>query len=334
MQDRRSFLKTLGATAATIHFAGAATGADKLGPLLPTRKLGRHDRQITAFTLGGSHCEKAITQKESELIIETAIELGVRAFDNARNYGGGNAEVVYGKFLTPKYRDHIFLTTKTSKTTGKEARQQLEESLRAMKTDYLDLWQIHTIESPNDVDNRIQNGVLDEFLKAREQGKVRYLGFTGHRSYLAHLHMLKRLRELGTPLDTCLMPMNLLDPHYDSFIVNVLPELLKDGYGIFAMKTMAAGKMLGATPFWTPDNAQKHFSLEEIGIGPKEMHHYVYSLPVCSLVSGCQHAREVTENVAILKSYQGMTAGQRDQLLEKTKPHAGRKMEFYKKPNS
>lgn len=330
MQDRRTFLKTLGATAATISLAGGESQSDKLGPVLPTRKLGRHDLQITAFTLGGSHCEKAPTEKESQNIIETAIELGVRSFDNARNYGKGNAEVVYGKFLTPKYREHIFLTTKTSKSTAKEARTQLEESLRLMKTDYLDLWQIHGITTPKDVDNRIKNGVLDEFLKAREEGKVRYLGFTGHNSFKAHLHMLKRLRERETPFDTCLMPMNLLDPHYDSFIVNVLPELLKEDYGVFAMKTMAAGNMLGIAPFWSRKDGKERISLETIGIGPKEMHEYIYSLPITSLVSGCEHAKELRSNIAILKNYNGLDTDQRDQLLAKTKTHAGREMEFYK----
>ncbi|MDQ8191104.1 aldo/keto reductase [Roseibacillus persicicus] len=335
MTDRRTFLRTLAASTVASTLANGESTSDKLGQVLPTRLLGRTGERITSFTLGGSHCEKAASEKESQHIIETAIELGVRSFDNARNYGEGNAEVVYGKFLTPRYREHIFLTTKTSRSTAKAVRTQLEESLRLMRTDYLDLWQIHSIESPEDVDNRIKNGVLDEFLKAREEGKARYLGFTGHSSFRAHLHLLKRLKELGTPLDTCLMPMNLVDPHYDSYIVNVLPELLKDRYGIFAMKSLACGTMLGVPPFWRRGKEEELPSLtDKLGLTVEDMHHYVYSLPVSSLVSGCETADQVKENIAILKSYKGMDAKKRDELIVKVKPFAGRTFEYYKKPIS
>jgi predicted aldo/keto reductase-like oxidoreductase len=199
-----------------------------------------------------------------------------------------------------------------------------------MKTDHLDLWQIHAIQSPDDVDNRIENGVLDEFLKAREEGKVRYLGFTGHTSFKAHLHMLKRLREKGLQLDTCLMPMNLVDPHYDSYIVNVLPELQKEGYGIFAMKTLAFGRLVGAGPDFLTKRLGKADSLAEVGIGVKELHHYAYSLPICSLCSGCDNPALVEENVGYLKNYQGMDAATRDKLIAKAEPFSGPKMEYYK----
>lgn len=304
--------------------------SDQLGQLLPTRKVGRANEKVTIFTLGGSHVKDATNERESQAIIEKAIEMGVRSFDNAQNYGRGLAERLYGKFLTPKYREHIFLTTKTSKSTAKEARAELEKSLRQMKTDHLDLWQIHAIGSERDVDNRLENGVLDEFLKAREEGKARYLGFTGHTSYKAHLHMLKRLKERGIQLDTCLMPMNLVDPHYDSYILNVLPALLKEDYGIFAMKSLAFGRMLGAGPESMNRRLGKPTSLETVGIGVKEMHHYAYSLPVCSLCSGCDSAALVAENVGYARQYRGMDNAVRDELIAKAKPFAGPKMEHYK----
>jgi aryl-alcohol dehydrogenase-like predicted oxidoreductase len=333
MTNRRSFLRTLSATAAagTLgNTACAETGDDRLGKTLPTRKLGRHNEQVTAFTLGGSHVKDAANDKEAQAIIEKAIALGVRSFDNAQNYGGGRAEKLYGQFLTPKYRDDIFLTTKSSRSSGKEVRQELESSLRNMKTDRLDLWQIHTIQSEADVDNRIENGVLDEFLKAREEGKVRYLGFTGHTSFKAHLHMLKRLREMGTQLDTCLMPMNLVDPHYDSFIVNVLPELLKEDYAICAMKTLAFGALTGTGPAWLKQRLGDTKPLTDAGIGVKEMHHYAYSLPICSLCSGCDNPALVEENVGYLKSYRGMDNATRDELIAKAEPFSGATMEYYK----
>lgn len=330
MTDRRTFLRTMAASAAAGSFASAESQSDKVGKTLPTRPLGATGEQITAFTLGGFHVAKAKSEKESARLLERAMELGVRGFDNARQYSGGNAEVLYGKYLTPKYREQIYLTTKTTERTAKGARAELEQSLKAMKVDHVDLWQIHGIGSAKDVDTRIENGVLDEFLKAREEGKTRHLGFTGHSSYLAHLHMLKRLRDLGHKLDTCLMPMNLVDPHYDSFITNVLPELQKDNYAIFAMKTLAFGRMLGAGPQELRKSRGETKSMETVGIGVKEMQHYVYSLPVCSLISGCESAGELEENIAIFHAYNGLNEEERDELLVKAKPFSGRIMEHYK----
>ncbi|MBK1835098.1 aldo/keto reductase [Roseibacillus ishigakijimensis] len=333
MTDRRSFLRTLAASAAAGSLARGESSSDPLGALLPTRKLGRAGEHITAFTLGGSHCQKAASGTEAQRIIETAIEVGVRSFDNARSYGNGESEELYGKFLTPKYREHIFLTTKSTSKTAADVRKQLEQSLRAMKTDHVDLWQIHSIHSPEDVDNRLKNGVLDEFLKAREEGKTRYLGFTGHTSFKAHLHMLKRLREREVKLDTCLMPMNLVDPHYDSFIVNVLPELIKDDYAIFAMKTLGCGTMVGTHPFWNrqkADNPDLPSLTEDLGLTVKDMHHYAYSLPIVSLISGCEQPAQVKENIGYLKNFRGMAAEERDALIAKTKPYAGRTLEYYK----
>ncbi len=335
MTDRRSFLRALAASAAAAPLAPGESKSDKLGATLPTRLLGHTGERICAFTLGGSHCSLVDSDKTAQEIIETAIELGVRSFDNARNYGEGNAEVLYGKFLTPRFRDEIFLTTKTSHRTAAQVRLQLEESLRTMKTDRLDLWQIHAIGSPEDVDRRIENGVLEEFLKAKEEGKVRYIGFTGHSSYHAHLHMLKRLRERGLKLDTCLMPINLIDPAYDSYIVNVLPELLKENYGIFAMKTLAGGTVFGVPPAWDRDKPNDLPSLtQEVGITVQDMHRYVYSLPVASLVSGCESAAQVRENIATLTQEPALDPETRDELLEKAKPFAGQTFEYYKKPRA
>jgi predicted aldo/keto reductase-like oxidoreductase len=330
MPDRRSFLRTLAASAATSQLLRGEQKSDKLGPMLPTRPLGATGESVTAFTVGGFHVAKAESEKEAQKLIEHSLESGVRCFDNARQYSGGLAEKQYGRYLTPKFREHIYLTTKTTQTSGKEARAELEQSLKAMKVEQLDLWQIHGIHSPDDIDQRIENGVLDEFLKAREEGKTRHLGFTGHTSYKAHLHMLKRLRERGLKLDTCLMPMNLVDPHYDSFITHVLPELEKDNYAIFAMKTMAFGRMLGAGPAGLIESHGKTQSLQEVGIGPQEMHHYAYSLPICSLVSGCESAAQLEENIAFLRNYKGLDNETRDQLLAKAKPFAGTVMEHYK----
>ena len=329
--DRRTFLKTLAASAVTLPHLSAEEGSDKLGKTLPTRPLGRTGERISAFSLGGAHVVRAANEATSEQLIETAIESGVRSFDQAQKYGGGESEVLYGKYLTPKYRDHIYLTTKTHAKDRATARAELETSLRSMKTDHLDLWQIHSITSAADVDRRWEGGVIDEFLKAREEGLVRHLGFTGHRSPSAHLHMIKRLREADLIFDTCLMPMNLVDPHWDSFIVQVLPELIKDKYGVFAMKTLAHGNMLGTEPRnkVTP-NVEGLGTIVDAGLTVKDMHHYIYSLPVCSLISGCLKPQEVKENTAILRNFRKLDNKERDELLARAKPFAGNQMEYYK----
>src|SRR6056297_1825085 len=183
MGTRREFIKKAGAAAAgmslMLDWANAAPVSDKFGEILPQRQLIRNGEKVTAFNLGGYHLGFSPNPSDAERMIERAMELGVRFYDNARRYNGGRSEEYMGRFLTPKYRDQIYLMTKAPAKTGKGVRQQLEESLKALNTDYLDLWQIHTITTPEDVDERIKAGVLDVFLEAREKGIARHIGFTG-----------------------------------------------------------------------------------------------------------------------------------------------------------
>ena len=144
--------------------------------------------------------------------------------------------------------------------------------------------------------------------------------------------MIKLLRERGIKMDTCLMPMPLVDPHYDSFITKVLPELLKDDYGVFAMKTMAHGKLLGSENGKPKDLFSKKLGTtpEKEGITARHMHHFAYSLPICSLCSGCMEVHEIEENIKNLHAYKGMTADERDELIAKAKPFSGQSIESYK----
>jgi aryl-alcohol dehydrogenase-like predicted oxidoreductase len=334
---RRNFLATMAAATAgaavlppSLDAADTTAPArDRLGPLLPTRPLGKTGIRVTAFCLGGHHAELGRTPAETQAIIEAALEQGCRFFDNAKNYSNGEAERRYGQFLVPKYRELVFLMTKSSAPTAAEARKELEGSLSRMKCDYLDLWQIHHITSPEDVENRLNNGVLDVFLEAKRSGKVRFIGFTGHSNYQAHLRMLAWLEKRGIELDTCQMPINLCDPHYESFIVNVLPLLQERKYGILAMKTMAYGTMVGKPgfgdkPYPNPPTRS--------GITPRQMHEYVYSLPVAALVSGCTTPAEVVENTSWLREFKGMDEAERKRLLALAAKHAGQSLESYKSP--
>ncbi|MCX8157233.1 MAG: aldo/keto reductase [Verrucomicrobiae bacterium] len=335
---RREFLASLaaataGAAALPSSLPGAPDAAsparDRLGALLPTRPLGKTGVQVTAFCLGGHHAELKRTPAETQAIIEAALEHGCRFFDNAKNYSDGEAERRYGQYLVPKYRDLVFIMTKSSATTAAEARKELDGSLQRMKCDYLDLWQIHHITSPEDVETRLKNGVLDVFLEAKRSGKTRFIGFTGHSNYQAHLRMLALLKERGLDLDTCQMPINLCDPHYESFITNVLPLLQQRQYGILAMKTMAYGTMVGQPGFGSQPYPNP---LTRSGVTPRQMHEYVYSLPVSALVSGCTSPKEVAENTSWLREFKGLPEAERQRLLALSAKHAGQAIESYKSP--
>jgi uncharacterized protein len=316
---RRAFLKA--ASAAALLSPTLVRGeSDKLGPLLPQRMLGKTGEKITAFGIGGHHVGVRQDEKNAEAVLEKSIECGVRVFDNAVNYQNGLAETYYGRFLTPKYREHIFLTTKSSRGTAAAVRKEFDDSRRRMKTDVIDLWQLHTLQSVEDVNQRIANGVLDVFLEMREKKLARYIGFTGHTSQEAHCHFLDFCKERGYRMDTCLMPVNLVDPHYDSFLINVQPRLVDQDVALIAMKSMVFGRIF------------EHAGKTDPGvITPKNLHEYVYSLPVSCMLSGCETVEQVEENTTILRNYQGMTEHRRNELVAAVEKISGQALEYYKR---
>jgi uncharacterized protein len=318
ISTRRDFLRTASA-AAVLAPAMLRGESDKLGKILPQREFGPKKEMITAFGLGGYHVWKAQDMKTCEAIVEKAMEKGVRFFDNAVNYFNGGSETFYGKALTPKYRDQIFLTTKSSQTTSEGVRKDFEGSLKRMKVDHVDLWQIHAITSVEDVKERIDNSVIDVFLEMREKKLARYIGFSGHTDPRAHCYFLDFCKEKGYKMDSCLMPINLADTHYDSFIINVLPKLQEQNISVFAMKTMAFGKFFDHTD-----------EVEGGVITAKNLHEYAYSLPICCMLSGCETAEQVEQNTAILENFTGLDAGKRDQMVAAVEKISGKKLESYK----
>ncbi|MCK5442450.1 MAG: aldo/keto reductase [Maribacter sp.] len=337
MEDRRKFLKKSASAAAfslVADWASAMPTYDKLGETLPQRQLIRNGEKVTAFCLGGYHLGFTENPKEAEKMVERSMELGVRFFDNARRYHNGRSEEYMGKFLTPKYRDEIFLMSKAPAKTGKGVQQQLDESLKALKTDYLDLWQIHTFTTPEDVDNRLRDGVLDVFLEAKEKGKTRYLGFTGHQNPKTHLYFLDKLDELGLEFDTCQMPLNVCDPSFESFQHELLPVLNKKGYGVIAMKTMAGGSMMGGRIDTTPRAIRTKDIPDVVAkteLSHANLHEYVYSLPVSTLCSGCRFTYELEANVKVLKEFKKLSVEDMDRLVNYAKPYAGLIVENYKR---
>jgi aryl-alcohol dehydrogenase-like predicted oxidoreductase len=308
--------------------AAAASGSDQLGKLLPLRRLGSSGPVVTNLGVGGDHVGSA-SEKDAQAIIEKALEEGVRFFDNAPFYSGGRAEERYGKFLTPRYRDVSFIMTKTLARNSKNALKDLDASLSRMKTDYVDLWQVHALESPTDVKERVQHGVLDAFLEAQEKGKARYIGFTGHESYKAHLEMLEELKKRGVKMAASQMPVNPADPHYESFVTHVVPKCVEEGIGVLAMKTLAYGRFFGGNKGWRRTGVSIMQIIPAV-LSLEDVFGYVWSLPVTTLVSGMESAQQVYQNAAIARKTWNWNQAERQKRIDAVAPIAGPDLEFYK----
>jgi aryl-alcohol dehydrogenase-like predicted oxidoreductase len=308
--------------------AATASPSDRLGKLLPLRKLGSSGAVVTNLGVGGAHVGSA-PERDAQAIIEKALEEGVRFFDNASFYSGGRAEERYGKFLTSRYRDVSFIMTKTLARNGEDALKDLDTSLYRMKTDYVDLWQVHALENPKDVEVRVQNGVLDAFLDAQKEGKVRHIGFTGHSSYTAHLKMLEELKKRGVKMATSQMPVNPADPHYETFVTQVVPKCVEAGIGVLAMKTLADGRFFGGNAGWR----RTHVSVKPIipaVLSVEDVFGFVWSLPITTLVSGMESVQQVSQNAAIARKTWNWNQAERQKRIDAVAPFAGPDLEFYK----
>ena len=331
MANRRMFLKSLAGVTAGITLAGTARAgkyeSDRLGEVLPKRKLGRTNEFVTMLGTGGYHIGWT-TERDAQEVIEASLEGGVRFFDTAESYADGTSETRYGKYLTPKYRDLIFLMSKSTGPDAKTVQQHLEGTLRRLKTDHLDLYQVHAISTPEDVDSRIQLGVLDVLLKAKEEGKIKYIGFTGHQNPFAHARMLERTKE-SELFDTVLMPVNVLDQTYYSFTKNIMSKALDRNMGILAIKSLADGRFFSKNEQagWTSDDPviPNYLSI-------KEAMHFVWSLPVSVLISGNENATFMREKIALARSFSKLSNEQITALIDKVTHIAQTgKVEYYKK---
>lgn len=329
MIDRRAFLKSMASLTTGVLLSSACaesgeenTTSDRLGPLLPTRRLGRTGEAVTMLGIGGWHIGD-IEEKEAQKTIETALEGGVRFIDSAESYQGGSSETRLGKLLVPKYRDDVFLMTKTRAVNAEQAREHLEGSLTRLNTDHLDLWQMHSVQSPADVNERIDNGVLDVLLEAKATGKTRYIGFTGHVSPAAH----KRVLERTDIFDTCQLAINLADVSYESFIERVVPTLIERNIGIIGMKSLANGGFFGGSQHGRHGPNPK---VVPNRVSVSEAIRFVWSLPVSTLVTGPDNAEQMQEKIDIAKNFTGMGDDERQELIEKVEDMAGTTVEFYK----
>ena len=219
------------------------------------------------------------------------------------------------------------MMTKTQAKDATSAQKDLEDSLRRMKTDHIDLWQMHSLFTPEDVDERIKNKVLDVLIKAKKSGKVRYIGFTGHQNPAAHLRMLKLTKESDV-FDTCQMPVNVLDPSYHSFIKQVMPVVMKRNMGILAMKTLADGRFFAdkKRAHWHSDHP---LIPDQIGI--RDALYFAWSLPISVLITGAENATYIREKIEPARNFRKLSSEKRKQLINKVASYADGKIEYFKK---
>jgi len=265
---------------------------------MPMATLGKTGMQISRITVGGYHM-RVRSEDEGVRIIHRAIDLGVNMFDCAHLYHDGQSEETYGRALAGGLRKKIHLMTKAEIYTYDGAMKELEESLTRMKTDYLDLWCCHQVSTMAEVDQILApNGSLQAFVKAKEQGKVRHIGFTGHHDPEVHLRMLRSF----DGWETVQHPVNLVDPHHLSFIDNVLPEVRKKGLGMLAMKSNAIG------------------AITENHIAPiEECLRFAWSHDIDTLVSGVETVDQLEQNIRMLKTMKKMSEAEMTTILSRTK---------------
>ena len=302
---RRTFLST--SVAAGLGAVAWSAGTVQVKPGdIPRRVFGKTGERLTIVGQAGGRFPLC-SYEEAKAITLRAYELGVNYFDTARIYWDGRSEEVYGDVLPP-FRKHIFLSTKSPQRTRQGAESDLEKSLKALKTDHVDLWQIHQVGSLDEVEQIFApGGAIEAFEAAKKAGKCRFIGFTGHHDPQVHLAMLKKYDKY----DSILMPLNPADPAYVSFETNVLPVAVARGMGIQAMKSTANAKLLQA-------------------ISLKDCLTYVLSLPIHCLALGCTTIGQIEDDVRIAQQFKPLGDEEIAQIREKAAKLKGPQLEDWK----
>lgn len=323
MTDRRGLCKRIGLLGSAVLLAGISSLAramtDAERPLsklteqgLPRRQLGRTGVTVPILALGGWHILKT-SEEEGSRIVQEAIDAGLTFFDNSWDYHNNRSEAVMGKALKG-HRQSVFLMTKmcTHGRGKKVGMLHLEQSLRRLGTDYLDLWQIHEVGCDDDPERIFRvGGAIEALSEAKQQGKVRFIGYTGHTNPSVHLNMLK----YDFPFDTCQLPLNVFDASYSSFEQQVLPELLRRGIAPIAMKSLCGNGKPIQQGILTAEEAMR----------------YVLSLPVSTLVSGIDSREVLRQNIAIARRFVPMTQEEMVQLRRRVSVYAAEgQFEHYK----
>jgi predicted aldo/keto reductase-like oxidoreductase len=316
---RREFLSAMlttsllaGVATPDLWAAGAENG-------IPYRKLGRSGERVSVIGLGGYHIGMQSDEQESIKIIRTALDGGINFLDNCWDYNNGNSEIRMGKALGDGYRQKAFLMTKIDGQTKKAAAPQIDESLRRLQTDHIDLLQFHEVIRMTDPERIFApGGGMEAVLEAKKAGKVRYIGFTGHKNPAMHLNMLETAAKHQFHFDAVQMPLNAMDAHYESFGQKVLPVLVKNEIGVLGMKPMGAGLLLKSNT-----------------VSAVECLRYAMSLPTSVVITGCENLANVQQALDVARDFKPLTAAESAALLAKTEQAASKgQFEGYKTTNN
>jgi aryl-alcohol dehydrogenase-like predicted oxidoreductase len=273
---------------------------------MPTRPLGRTGVQVSMVGLGGYHIGMH-SQETAKRLVRTAVDHGVTFMDNCWDYNDGKSHVWMGRALGDGYRQRVFLMTKIDGRTRKAAADQIDQSLRDLRTDMIDLMQIHEVIRPNDAERSFEkDGAMEALLAARQAGKIRFIGFTGHKSPAIHLHMLETAAAHGFTFDTVQMPLNVMDAHFDSFERRVLPALVEKKIGVLGMKPFGSGLFLRSRPF------------VDGTVAPVECLRYAMSLPTSVVITGCDSLPVLMQAIDAAHRWKPLTDAEKKDLLART----------------
>jgi len=312
--ERRDFLKTAAAAAAATASAGTAaaqtsgTSPQKRpqSPEMIYRQLGSTGEVVSAIGLGGYHIGSQPDSNDSISLIRKAIDSGITFMDNCWDYNNGTSEVRMGSALRDGHREKVFLMTKIDGRTKNEYNKQLEESLARLRTDTIDLVQFHEVIRFEDPDRIFApGGAMEAAVAARQAGKLRYIGFTGHKDPQIHLRMLQIAESHNFHFDTVQMPINVMDAHFRSFTKEVMPVAIQQGIGVLAMKTFG-----------------NHFILDTKLVDPIEMLHYGLTQPVSVVITGIDKPAILDQALTAARTFKPMSETQIADILSRTKSAA------------
>jgi predicted aldo/keto reductase-like oxidoreductase len=311
--SRRDFLKATMTTG--VALSGPFSWAQTREGDMIYRTLGRTGEKISAIGLGGYHIGSIPTVDESISVIRTAIDRGITFMDNCWDYHNGKSEEWMGRALQDGYRGKVFLMTKIDGQTKTSAARQIDESLQRLRTDRIDLMQQHEMIRPEDPERIFrEGGAIEALQEAKKAGKIRYIGFTGHKDPKIHLKVLETARQKGFRFDAVQMPLNVMDAHFKSFEKEVLPVLVREGIGVLGMKPLGSGIIL---------QSQK--------VNPVECLHYALNLPTSTVITGVDSIKILDQALDAVRTFKPMDAEQVNKLLARTAdPGSQGKFELFK----
>lgn len=303
---RRDFVTSIAVAGVAVGFGAPAWSAESKSGEMVYRTLGRTGEKVSALGLGGYHIGVPKDEEEAIRVIRTAVERGITFLDNCWDYHNGGSEIRMGKALRDGYRGRVFLMTKIDGRTKQLAARQIDESLQRLQTDHIDLLQHHEIIRMEDPDRLFEEGGAHEaMLAARQAGKIRYLGFTGHKDPVVHLRALEVAAQHQFKFDAVQMPLNVMDAHFRSFEKQVVPVLVREGTGVLGMKPLGSGAIVRSG-----------------GVTAIECLHYALNLPTSVVITGMENLERLEQALEAVRTFKPMSREQVAALLKRTETMA------------